>query len=307
MTSVVTSFALLVPTLPVLAQVNDTRAVSTDAQTATVSAPTQALSFFTTGDGTRIAYRLDGSADRPVVVLANSIGTNMHMWDSLIAALSDDFRVLRYDMRGHGASDVPDGAYAIGRFGGDVIELLDALGIQRVHFIGLSLGGFVGQWLAIHNPERIDRLILTNTAAYLGPAEQWDPAITAVLEAEDMHETAETFLRNWFAPHLLEAESAVVQKFRTMLLETDQRGIAGSWALVRDTDMRRTIALISRPTLIIAGEHDLVTTVAHGKAMAATIPNARLLVLPAAHMTHIEYPAEFMEAVLAFLRALAQP
>jgi 3-oxoadipate enol-lactonase len=302
LTSAVTSFALLVPTLPILAQASDTRPVHTEAQTAFVSAPAQVLSFFTTGDGTRIAYRLDGSAGRPVVVLANSIGTDMHMWDSQIPALAEHFRVLRYDMRGHGASDVPEGAYAIDRFGGDVIELLDALGIQRVHFIGLSLGGFVGQWLAIHKPERIDRLILSNTAAYLGPTEQWDPAIAAVLEADNMQETAETFLRNWFPPHLLEAQSPVVEKFRTMLLETDRRGIAGSWALVRDTDMRRTIELISRPTLIIAGEHDLVTTAAHGKAMAATIPNARLLVLPAAHMSHIEQPAEFMEAVLAFLR-----
>lgn len=303
LTSLLTSFVLLAPAFPRAVQANDTPNPA-EAHPAQPSAQAQAaLSFFTTGDGTRIAYRLDGSADKPVLVLSNSIGTNLHMWDTQIPVLARHFRVLRYDMRGHGASDVPPGAYSIGRFGGDVIELLDALDIERAHFLGLSLGGFVGQWLGIHRPERIDRLILSNTAAYLGPTEQWDPAIAAVLEARDMQSTAEAFLRNWFPARMLAVESPVVAQFRTMLLETDRQGIAGSWALVRDTDMRRTIALIPNQTLIIAGKHDAVTTAAHSEAMAAAIPNARLLVLPAAHMTNIEYPTEFMHAVLAFLRS----
>lgn len=258
-------------------------------------------SFFTTGDNTRLAYRLDGPADKPVLVLSNSIGTDLHMWDAQIPELAKRFRVLRYDMRGHGASDVPSGAYSIDRSGRDVIELLDSLDVERAHFLGLSLGGYVGQWLGIHTPERIDRLILSNTAAYLGPAEQWDEAIAAVLEAEDMKETAERFLLNWFPPQMLEAESSVVDRFRNMLLATDKQGLAGSWAIVRDTDMRRTISLISRPTLIIAGEHDPVTTLEHSELMAETILKADLVVLPVMHMTNVQSPTEFLRTVVTFL------
>ena len=130
------------------------------------------LSIFTTGDGCHIAYRFDGPADNPVLVLSNSIGTTLNMWDKQIPDLSKHFRVLRYDTRGHGSSEVPRGAYSVDRLGRDVIELLDSLKISRVHFCGLSLGGIVGQWLGIHTPDRIDRLILCNTASFLGPAEQ---------------------------------------------------------------------------------------------------------------------------------------
>ncbi|NIC06585.1 alpha/beta fold hydrolase [Halomonas sp. DX6] len=258
-------------------------------------------SFFTTGDGVRIAYRIDGPAESPVLVLSNSIATDLGMWEHQVPELSEHFRVVRYDMRGHGESYVPAGAYSIDRLGRDVLELLDSLDIQRVHFLGLSLGGFVGQWLGIHAPERIDRLILSNTASYLGPAGQWDEIIAAVLEAEDMQETAERFLHNWFPIRLLEDGSAAVEPFRTTLLAMDRQGLAGSYAAVRDTDMRRTIALITNPTLVIAGEHDPVTTVSHSEAMAATIPGAKLTVMPAAHMTHIEFPEAFMRAVLDFL------
>ena len=127
------------------------------------------LSFITTGDGTRLAYRFDGPAGKPVLLLSNSIGTDLHMWDVTVPRLAEHFHVLRYDARGHGASDAPAGAYSIDRLGRDVVELLDALGIRRVHTLGLSLGGIVAQWLAIHVPERIDRLVLSNTAASCPP------------------------------------------------------------------------------------------------------------------------------------------
>ena len=160
----------------------------------------QDLSFFTTGDGVAIAYRIDGDARLPVLVLSNSIGTTLHMWDGQIPALSRHFRVLRYDTRGHGASGVPAGAYSMDRLGRDVIELLDGLDIPRAHFLGLSLGGFIGQWLGVHAPDRIDRLILANTSAYLGPAPQWDARIAATLQAPDMTETAAMFLATGFPP-----------------------------------------------------------------------------------------------------------
>jgi 3-oxoadipate enol-lactonase len=261
----------------------------------------QTLSFFTTGDGVRLAYRIDGEPGQPVLVLANSIGTTLHMWDGQIAELARHYRVIRYDMRGHGASDVPAGAYSLDRLGGDVVELMDELQVARAHFLGLSLGGFVGQWLGVHVPDRIDRLILANTAAYLGPASQWDAAIRTVEQAPDMREIAEMFLRNWFPASYLADETPVVSEFRSMLLATKRHGLAGAWAVVRDADLRRTIALIPRPTLVIAGRYDTVTAASHGEAIAATIPGARLVVLPSVHLSNVEHPVEFMEAVRDFL------
>ena len=261
------------------------------------------LSIFTTGDGCKIAYRFDGPADKPVLVLSNSIGVTLNMWDPQIPDLSRHFRVLRYDTRGHGASGVPAGGYSTDRLGRDVIELLDALNISRAHFCGLSLGGMIGQWLGVHTPDRINRLILCNTSSFVGPAEQWDGRIASVLQAENMSETAEMFLRNWFPPHMLEAENATVRTFRAMLLATDPRGLAGCWAAVRDMDMRRTVALINRPTLVIAGQYDTVTALSHGELIAATVPGARLVALPAVHLSNIEYPEAFLDAVLEFLRS----
>lgn len=260
-------------------------------------------SFFTTGDGLRMGYRVEGPADRPVLMLSNSIGTTLHMWDGQIAELVRHFRVVRYDMRGHGTSAAPAGAYSLDRLGGDVLELLDELQIERAHFLGLSLGGFVGQWLGIHAPERIDRLILANTASYLGPSKQWDAAIQAVEQAPDMKETAEMFLRNWFPPQWLAENVSAVREFRATLLAADRHGLAGAWAVVRDADLRRTIALINRPTLVIAGQHDTVTAASHSEAIAATIPGARLVVMPVVHLSNVECPDEFVRLVRDFLRS----
>lgn len=260
-------------------------------------------SYVTVGDGTRTAYRVDGAADKPPLLLANSIGTDMHMWDEQVAALSRHFRVIRYDMRGHGKSDVPAGAYSLDRLGRDVVELLDALKIPRAHFLGLSLGGFVGQWMGIHAPDRVERLVLANTAAYLGPASRWDEAIAGVLRAPDMSGTAETFLRNWFPAAWIEEKSPAVEPFRRTLLATDRHGLAGAWAAVRDSDLRRTAALISRPTLVIAGHDDTVTSLEHGKVLAATVPGAKLVVLPTVHLSNVERPDLFLSAVVDFLLA----
>ncbi|MEV6756828.1 3-oxoadipate enol-lactonase [Streptomyces sp. NPDC051214] len=255
----------------------------------------------TTGDGVRIAYRFDGAEDKPVLLLSNSIGTDLHMWDGQVAALSEHFRLLRYDARGHGTSGVPDGPYSLDRLGRDVVELLDALGLQRVHVLGLSLGGIVAQWLGIHVPQRVERLVLSNTAAHLGPPSQWDEPIAQLLQAPDMQATAEGFLHNWFPAHMLHGDNEVVEGFRRTLLATRREGVAGSWAAVRDYDLRRTAALIPNPTLVIAGEHDTVTSADHGKELASIIPGARLTVLPTVHLANIEGQEQFLDTVIAFL------
>ncbi|WP_432719677.1 alpha/beta fold hydrolase [Jeongeupia wiesaeckerbachi] len=259
-------------------------------------------SFFTTGDGCKIAYRLDGPADKPVLMLANSIATTLAMWDGQISALTKHFRVLRYDMRGHGQSDAPVGAYSLDRLGRDVVELLDALGIGQIHFCGLSLGGIVGQWLGIHAASRIDRLILCNTSPYLGPAGPYDELIRGLTHAKDMVSMADMFMTNWFPAAMREQEQAEVQRFRDMVLATSPQGLAGSFAVVRDMDLRRTISLIARPTLVIAGRYDMVTQLSHSEQIAATIPDARLIILPAVHLSNVELPEAFLDALMAFLR-----
>ncbi len=263
-------------------------------------------SFLDAGDGCRIAYRLDGDADRPVLVLSNSNATTLNMWDEQMPDLVRHFRVLRYDTRGHGRSGAPSGPYSMDRLGRDVLELLDALHIERAHFCGLSLGGFIGQWLGIHAPDRIDRLILSNTSSYLGPAAHWDSMIASVMAARDMSDFARMFIGNWFPRHMIETEHAVVETFRSMVLSTPAQGLAGCLAAIRDADLRRTIALIRCPTLVIAGQHDTVTLASHGESIAATIPGARLVTLPVVHLPTVELPGHFLDAVLGFLLAEAR-
>jgi len=259
------------------------------------------LSFFTTGDGVRIAYRFDGPEDAPVLMLSNSIATSLHMWDGVMPDFAERFRVLRYDTRGNGASQAPAGAYSMDRFGRDVIELLDALGLERVHFLGLSLGGFIGQWLGVHAPERIDRLVLSNTSAHLGPPEYFDRRIEDLARDVEMTETAEGFIRNWFPARMVDARLPVVEAFRTMVLQTPAQGLAGSFAAVRDADLRPVVKLVNRPTLVIAGQRDTVTAASHGEALAAAIPGARYLVLPCVHLPNVEVERAFVDAVLGFL------
>jgi 3-oxoadipate enol-lactonase len=260
-----------------------------------------ASSTVTLGDGTRIHYRLDGPESAPMLVLSNSIATTLEMWDRNIADLGRHFRVLRYDTRGHGLSDAPAGAYSMERLGRDVIELLDALGIDRAHFCGISLGGLIGQWLGSHEPSRVHRLILANTSAYLGPAPQWDAQIAGVLDAPDLTDIAAIFLRNWLPDRLL-ADEATIEPFRNGILGMQARGLAGCLAAVRDADLRRALPLIRAHTLVIIGEHDPVCLPDHGRLIADTIPDARPLHLPVKHLSNVEDPAAFADVVLSFLR-----
>lgn len=258
------------------------------------------LSFITLGDGCKIAYRFDGVADKPVLVLSNSIGTSMAMWDEQATALSAHFNLLRYDGRGHGASDAPVGAYSVARLGRDLLELLDALRLDKVFFCGLSLGGMVGQWLGVHAPERVEKLILANTSSYLGPAGQWDARI-AELRQTDMHDVADGFLANWFSAEYRQQHAATVARFRAMLLATSVQGLAGCFAAVRELDMRRTAALILAPTLVIAGRDDTVTSLSQGELLARTVPGAGLLTLPVVHLSNVERSDDFLAALLDFL------
>jgi 3-oxoadipate enol-lactonase len=255
------------------------------------------------GDGTALAYRFDGAADKPVLILSNSIATDLTMWDDNVAALARHFRVLRYDTRGHGGSDAPPGAYSLDRLGRDVLELMDRLDIRRAHFLGLSLGGYIGQWLGVRAPERIERLILSNTAPYLdGPFEEM---IAALYDGKPMTEFAEMFLTNWFPAHMRDTHAAVIERFRAMILRTPPQGLAGAFAVVRDADLRPVLRLIDRPTIVFGGTHDTVTLPAHSEQIAAALPGARLTMLPAVHLPNVEMARAYEEQVLAFLAGAA--
>lgn len=250
--------------------------------------------------GVRLHYQLDGDASLPVLVLSNSLGTNLEMWQPQMAALTRQFRVLRYDTRGHGQSAVTEGPYRIAQLGGDVIALLDHLGLQRVHFCGLSMGGITGMWLALNHAARLNKLILCNTAAYIGPPENWTNRAAAV-QRDGVGSIAAAVVDKWLTPDFAAAQPALVQHLRAMLSATDANGYAANCLAVRDSDLRGEIARIATPTLVIAGSGDIPTPPADGRYLAETIPGARYVELYAAHLSNLQQVDGFSEAVLTFL------
>jgi len=254
------------------------------------------------GDGCTVAYRFDGPEDAPVLLLSNSLGTDMDMWAPQMSLWSQHFRVLRYDSRGHGASDSPAGAYSIARLGYDVVELLDALGLGALHFCGLSLGGMVGQWLAVHAPERIKRLVLANTSCYMGPPSNWQARIERVL-ADGMAPLAEASIARWFTPAFAERNPQIVAPIRDMLLATNAAGYAGCCAAIRDMDHRPIVALIRTPTLVIAGKADPATPVRDAMNLYEKVQNGSIAKLEAAHLSNVEDADNFERTVRIFLSA----
>ena len=250
--------------------------------------------------GVRLHYQLDGDASLPVLVLSNSLGTNLEMWQPQMPALTRQFRVLRYDTRGHGQSAVTEGPYRIAQLGGDVIALLDHLGLQRVHFCGLSMGGITGMWLALNHAERLNKLILCNTAAYIGPPENWTNR-AATVQRDGVGSIAAAVVDKWLTPDFAAAQPALVQHLRAMLSATDANGYAANCLAVRDSDLRGEIARIATPTLVIAGSGDIPTPPADGHYLAEAIPGARYVELYAAHLSNLQQVDGFSEAVLTFL------
>ena len=196
---------------------------------------------FAESNGARLNYRFDGPADAPVLVLSNSLGTNLSMWDPQIPALAEHFRVLRYDTRGHGQSSVTAGPYSITQLGRDVVGLLDAVGIERAHFCGLSMGGVTGMWLGVYAPERINRLVLCNTAAKIGAADMWNARIETV-RTNGLSAVAETQAQRWFTPAFIAKAPDVIAATRQMIASTSPDGYAANCGAIRDMDQRETIS-----------------------------------------------------------------
>jgi 3-oxoadipate enol-lactonase/4-carboxymuconolactone decarboxylase len=260
---------------------------------------------FATVDDVRLFYHLEGEAHRPVLVFSHSIGIDHSMWDPQVPDLLLHFRVLRYDTRGHGASDAPSGDYSMERLGRDVLGLADALGIERFAFCGLSLGGMIGQWLGAHASDRLTALVLANTSPLMAPKSDWDARRKAVLEG-GMAAIVDMVMQRLFLPETLARGHPYATSVRATLLGTDPVGYVGCCAAIREMDHTSLLHSVRVRTLVIVGDHDVSTPwTGHGEILAREIPSARTVHLPAPHLSNIERPRSFTMALLEFVRPQA--
>ena len=256
---------------------------------------------------TRAFYRLEGNAGRPVLMLSHSIGTDHAMWDAQVPDLLPYFQVLRYDIRGHGASDAPAGEYTMEQLGRDALAIADAVGIERFAFCGISLGGAVGQWLGTNAPARLTKLVLANTSPQFGPPANWETRRTTVLK-DGTAAIADMAMARFFSADILTQQSPEAASIRSVLLGTDREGYAGCCAALRDFNNSASLSQIQVPTLVITGDRDVSTPwTGNGEILAREIPGARSVQLPAAHFSNLERPSSFTAALLDFLQPLPDP
>ena len=235
-------------------------------------------------------YRVDGPPDAPVLVLSHALGLSLAMWDPQVAPLSQALRVVRYDHRGHGRSPVPGGPYTIEELGRDLVHLLDRLGLERVSFCGLSLGGMVGMWIASNAPERIDRLVLCSAAARMLRPDDFAARARTVRE-HGIEAVADTVIGRWFTPAFKVNHPDTFARIRDALLSAPREGYAGACEAIAQMDLRADVPRIKAPTLVIAAEHDQSTPPDLSREIARRIPAAELVVIPdAAHIANIEQP-----------------
>jgi 3-oxoadipate enol-lactonase/4-carboxymuconolactone decarboxylase len=256
---------------------------------------------FADSAGCRIYYRLEGSAGKPLLVLMHALGTDHGMWAPQMPSLIRYFQVLRPDLRGHGASDVPGGDYTIAQLGRDVLAAVDAAGHNRFFYCGQSLGGMIGQWLGVHAADRVERLVLANTSPRVGDPTVFEKRRTTVLE-HGMSAIEPQVIERFFSARTRASANPLVDSVRSVLLSTDPAGYAGCCAAIRDMDHRPLLGSIRLPVLVIAGDEDASTPwEGHGSVLAAGIPGARAVHLPAAHLAGVERPSAFNSALLDFL------
>lgn len=250
-------------------------------------------------DGARLYWRSDGDPGRATLLLGNSLGTDHALWQAVMPALTRHFHVVRFDKRGHGASDATAGNYTIEKLARDTLAVADAAGAARFSFMGISIGGMIGQWLGANASDRIERLVLANTAPISDPA-IWADRVAKV-RAGGTAAIVEAVLQRWFTARFLERNDAGIATARTTLSSCSSDGYLGCCAAIRDMDLRPLAAGIRVPTLVITGEHDLATPKAQGEWLASNIAGARLVELPYAHIPVIEAPAHYAQTALSFL------
>jgi 3-oxoadipate enol-lactonase len=254
--------------------------------------------------GIQINYELSGKAGGAVVMLSHSLSSGLVMWEPQMRALEPHYQVLRYDTRGHGGTDVPTGPYTFEQLGEDAIGLVDALSIDAVHWVGLSLGGMIGQYLALNRPHRLRSLVLCDTAAIMpkeGQAVRQERIETA--RGKGIQALLQPTLERWFTPPFLKQNSQEVTLIRDQFLATPVNGYIGCMEAIKGLNYLDRLREIKIPTLIIVGEDDPGTPVASSKAMHERIPDSKLVVLPsAAHLSNVEQADAFNRTVLDFLK-----
>jgi 3-oxoadipate enol-lactonase len=249
--------------------------------------------------GCPINVQIDGSERAPVLIMSNSLGTNLGMWDPQVAPLAKHFRLVRYDRRGHGKSGVTAPPYTMELLGRDVLAIMDGLGIKKASWCGLSMGGMVGQWLGANAPERFERLVLSNTSSHYPDKSAWADRINAV-KTGGIAAVAGGVANRWFTQGFIDREPAQVARLKDMVLATPLEGYLGCCEAVRDMDHRALLPKITVPTMIIAGTHDVATPVVDAEFIRDQIPGAKLTVLDAAHISNVEQADKFTTAVLGF-------
>jgi 3-oxoadipate enol-lactonase len=252
--------------------------------------------------GCPINVQVDGPERAPVLMLSNSLGTTLAMWDGQVAPFTQHFRLVRYDRRGHGKSGVPKGPYTMEQLGRDVLAVLDALAIRKINWCGLSMGGMVGQWLGANAPERVERLVLTNTSSYFADKNGWNDRLKLVRE-KGIAAFAAANMERWFTKGFLQRSPQAVAPIQAMFAATPLEGYIACGEAVRDMDQRALLPKITAPTLVIAGRHDPATPLEANEYIRNNIPGARLEVLDAAHLSNIEQRDAYTAAVLGFLRS----
>ncbi len=257
-------------------------------------------------NGIQMNYELSGKKNAPVVMLSHSLGSSLVMWNPQMDALKPHFRVLRYDIRGHGGSEAPAGPYTLELLGDDAIGLLDALSIDRVHWIGLSMGGMIGQSIALNHSNRLKSLALCDTGAVIAADAQpiWQERLDAVRE-KGVASQVEATMERWFTPSFLKLNLPMLGVIRKQFLATPAEGYRGCIEAIRKLNYLDRLSEIKIPTLIMVGEDDPGTPVAASEAMHKRIANSKLVIIKSArHLSNVEQPQVFNANLLSFLKTL---
>ena len=249
---------------------------------------------FTSNDA-QINYQTFGDAAKPALIFSNSLGTNFKMWQAQIDFFQQDFFVICYDTRGHGASSAPQGPYSIDQLGQDVVNLLDHLNVEKATFCGISMGGLTGQWLAIHRPERFNQVVVCNTAAKIGQEQAWNDRAALVRE-QGLQPIASTAASRWFTEPFIQSNATVVNNLQNDLAASSAEGYASCCEALAKADVREQLTDIT-------GQQDPITTVADAQFMVERIANSQLFEINASHISNVELPNEFNQAVKQFIQA----
>ena len=253
-------------------------------------------------DGCKINVEVEGPEAAPALMLSNSLGTNLHMWDQQAPEFAKHYRVIRYDRRGHGQSDVPEGPYSMERFGRDAIAVLDALGVEKTNWCGLSMGGMVGQWLGANAPERVEKLVLSNTNFHYADMAPWHERIKLV-DTKGLGQIVDANMQRWFTEGFRNRAPETIGRMKEMFVATDPKGYIGCCQAIMAMDFRDSNPGIGVPTMVIVGAQDVATPPAAGEAIQKQIKDAKLVSVDAAHISNMEQPEAYTRAVLDFLGA----